>query len=315
MSRTTPTFVRDAWLGTLLAGVASACLIVLAIERVGAQSLSRLSLLADGVYLFEHDDPTKSGVTVCNLVVVGRDAVLVADGQGTVGNARQLIAAVAGVTTAPIKYVVVGSEHGDHRGGDSAFPETVTFMAHPRSKATLERQAAAPDRRDGEPPVVVPTQVIADWRTVDVGGREVRVGSFGRAHTGGDLAVYLPRERVLYLSEAFIDGIFPSAANGFPSEWVAALKRAETSEATTFVPAHGLLTRKPGMTVAAVAAYRQALEQLISEGRRLHDERVPLSEAPSRVRMGEFASLLRYRENLPGALARVYAEVDGTLPD
>ncbi len=107
----------------------------------------------------------------------------------------------------------------------------------------------------------------------------------------------------------------PPAANGFPSEWVAALKRAETSEATTFVPAHGLLTRKPGMTVAAVAAYRQALEQLISEGRRLHDERVPLSEAPSRVRMGEFASLLRYRENLPGALARVYAEVDGTLPD
>lgn len=293
---------------------AAASILVAGAARVGAQPISRLSLVADGVYLYEHDDPTKAGVTVCNLVVVGRDAVLVSDGQGTVSNTQQLVKAVAGVTAAPITYVVVGSEHGDHRGGDSGFPATATFIAHPRSQAALERQAAAPERRDDAPPVVVPTQTVSDWRTFDLGGREVRVGTFGRSHTGGDLAVYLPRERVLYLSETFIDGIFPSLANGFPSEWVAALRKAEQTDATTFVPAHALVSGAPSLTRNAVAAYREALEHVIAEGRRLHDEHVALTDAPAQARLGLFASLYRYRENVAGALGRVYAELEGKLP-
>lgn len=309
-----PTSSRRLSARRFVVAAAAASVLMVSGARAGAQPISRLTPLADGVYLFEHDDPTKAGVTVCNLVVVGRDAVLVADGQGTVSNTQQLVKAIAGVTAAPIKYVVVGSEHGDHRGGDSGFPATATFIAHPRSQAALARQAAAPERRDDAPPVIVPTQTVSDWRTFDIGGREVRVGTFGRSHTGGDLSVYLPRERILYLSETFIDGIFPSVANGFPSEWIAALKKAEEMDATTFVPAHGLDSRSLAMTKSAVAAYRQALEHVMAEGRRVHDEHVSVADAPSHVQMGSFAALHRYRENVAGALGRVYAELEGKLP-
>src|SRR5262245_61604999 len=94
---------------------------------VDGQSYPRLTRIADGVYTYEQADPTKRGVAVNNLIVITNDGVLVADGQGTVDNTRRLVEDIAGITLQPIRYVVVGSIHGDHRGGDAAFPPGVTF--------------------------------------------------------------------------------------------------------------------------------------------------------------------------------------------
>src|SRR5512142_2302750 len=104
----------------------------------------RVRPLATNVYTFEQIDPTKRTVTVNNLIVVTDAGVLVAEGQGTADNVNKLTAAVRKLTPQPIKYVVVGSEHGDHTGGNSAFPQDVTFIATPKSKAALETQAKAP---------------------------------------------------------------------------------------------------------------------------------------------------------------------------
>ncbi len=177
-----------------------------ALRSAAEQTYPRLTRIADGVYTYEQADPTKRGVAVNNLIVVTSDGVLVADGQGTVENTKRLVDDVATITPQPIRSVVVGSIHGDHRGGDAAFPPGVTFV---KSKTDLT-----------------------------LGGREIRVLFLGRAHTGTDLEVYLPRERIMYMSESFSNDIFPSMANGYPSEWIAALKRAEELPVDTYVPAH-----------------------------------------------------------------------------
>ena len=148
--------------------------------------------LAENVYGYEQLDPTKRGVTANNLIVVTSGGVLVAEGQGTVDNVRRLVSDIATLTPQPIKYVVVGSEHGDHTGGDSAFPDGVTFIAHPFSKANLERQAA--NRRPEQPRTIVPTETVDSKRVLTLGTTEIQILFLGRAHTGGDLEVYLPRE-------------------------------------------------------------------------------------------------------------------------
>jgi cyclase len=280
-----------------------------------AQDLPRFTRLAEGVYVYEHVDPTKRGVTANNLVVVTADGVLVADGQATVDNTKALVAAIASVTPRPIRYVVVGSEHGDHRGGDSAFPATATFIAHPFSKANLERQAAAPNRRANAPPVVVPTETVSDKRVISLGGTEIDILFLGRSHTGGDLEVYLPREKILFMSEVFSRRIFPSMANGYPSEWVAALARAERLDADVWVPAHCAIDSPLVLTAGEERSYRQALERVIAEGRRLHDAHVPVDEAPAHADFGPFASWTRAADNAAGALTRVYMELDGQLTD
>jgi glyoxylase-like metal-dependent hydrolase (beta-lactamase superfamily II) len=271
----------------------------------------RVTRLADNVYGYEQIDPTKRWVTANNLIVVTADGVLVAEGQGTVANVQRLVADISRLTPQPIRYVVGGSEHGDHTGGDSAFPATATFMAHPVSRANLQRQAAAPNRRSV--PIVVPTEVVGDTRTIALGGTEIRVLFLGRAHTGGDLEVYLPRERILFMSEVFSNRIFPSMANGYPTEWIATLNRAEQIPADIVVPAHGFID-SPAVLKEEMHNYRMALERIVSEGTRLYDAQVPIESAPASADFGPFDGWTRAANNAFAALARVYREREGQLP-
>jgi len=257
----------------------------------------RVRKLTDNVYTFEQIDPTKRIVTVNNLIVVTTDGVLVAESQGTVENTKRLLAEIAKLTPQPVKYVVVGSEHGDHTGGIGAFPSGVTYFAHPFSAPRIKQ----------------PTQPVSDKKVLQMGGTEIQILFLGRAHTGGDLEVYVPREKVLFMSEAFINRIFPSMANGYPSEWVETLKRAERLEPTWFVPAHGFVDDAPVLREEE-RNYRMALEKIIAEGTRLHDAGTAIDAATTGARLEPYDGWTRAANNAYSALQRVYMELDGKLP-
>ena len=171
---------------------------------------------------------------------------------------------------------------------------------HPFSKAAIERRVG----RSAE--------TVADKRVISLGDIEVDVLFLGRAHTGGDLEVYLPRERILFMSEVFSNRIFPSMANGYPTEWLETLKKAEQIDAAIYVPAHGFID-SPAILNEEEHTYRSALERVIAEGRRLHDTKVPVDDAHAKADFGTFADWTRRSENAAGALKRVYMELDGQL--
>jgi cyclase len=257
----------------------------------------RIKKLAENVYSYEQIDPSKRVVTVNNLIVVTTDGVLIAESQGTAENVNRLVADVATLTTQPIKYVVIGSEHGDHVGGIEAFPKTVTFYAHPSSAPKLKRPAEA---------------VTESRKVLTMGGTEIDILFLGRAHTGGDLEVYLPREKILFMSEVFSNRVFPSMANGYPSEWLAALGKAEAMNAAWYVPAHGFVD-SAAILREEMRNYRLAIERVRSEGKRLHDANVPVEKAAESADFGAYAGWTRMSNNAAGALQRVYIELNGKL--
>jgi cyclase len=261
-----------------------------------ANDFPRLTRLADNVYAYEQIDPTKRTVTVNNLIVITTDGVLIAESQGTVNNVKRLVADVAMLTAQPIKYVVVGSEHGDHTGGIGAFPPGVVFLAHPFSAPRIKQ----------------PTEPVTDRRVISMGGTEIDVLFLGRAHTGGDLEVYLPRDKILFMSEVFSNRIFPSMANGYPTEWVTTLVKAEQLDVAYFVPAHGFVDSASVMREEE-RNFRLALERIIAEGKRLHDAGTPVDNAPAGARLEPFDGWTRAANNGSGALKRVYMEVDHQL--
>src|SRR5258708_20370524 len=108
-----------------------------------------------------------------------------------------------------------------------------------------------------------------------MGGTEIDVLFLGRAHTGGDLEVYLPGEKILFMSEVFSHRIFPSMANGYPSEWIATLKKAEAMDAAWYVPAHGFVD-SAAVLKEEEKNFRLALERILAQGRRLHDTKTPV---------------------------------------
>lgn len=261
-----------------------------------ASDFPRVKKLADNVYTFEQIDPTKRTVTVNNLIVVTPDGVLIAESQGTPPNTALLVAEIAKLTPKPITFVVVGSEHGDHTGGIAAFPPGVVYLAHPFSAPRIKQ----------------PTEPVTDKRMITLGGTEIDVLFLGRAHTGGDLEVYLPREKILFMSEVFSNRIFPSMANGYPTEWVAALKKAEAMDVTYFVPAHGFVDSAAVMREEELD-FRHALERVIAEGRRLHDAGTSVENATTAARLEPYDAWTRAANNAFAGLKRVYMELDGQL--
>jgi glyoxylase-like metal-dependent hydrolase (beta-lactamase superfamily II) len=145
-----------------------------------------------------------------------------------------------------------------------------------------------------------------------MGGTEIQILFLGRAHTGGDLEVYLPREKVLFMSEAFINRIFPSMANGYPSEWVEMLKKAEQMDVTWFVPAHGFVD-DAAVLREEEQNYRMAIEKVIAEGTRLHSAGTPVETAAAGARLEPYDGWTRAANNATAALQRVYLELDGGL--
>jgi glyoxylase-like metal-dependent hydrolase (beta-lactamase superfamily II) len=317
MSRTLVRAILAALLLFVAAGMAPAQGLTKTAELdkrgLTAADFPKVVPLARNVYAYSAVH-IQGAITTNSLIVVTPEGVVVVDGQGTVAEVQRMVGEIRKLTDAPIRYVVIGSSHGDHTGGNSAFPAGVTFIAHPVSRAALQRAASQPPRAGAPPtaPVVVPTETVSDTRVLTLGGTEMQILNLGRSHTGGDLVVYLPAEKVLFMSETYMHRMFPSMAGGYPSEWIEALKKAEQMNADVYVPGHGFVDDSQTLK-SELPLFRRAIETIVAEGKRLHDAGVPVDQAAMQANLGEFASWSIREMMAPPAFRRVYAELDGQL--
>ena len=277
--------------------------------------------VADNVYTYEdfHAGPEK--FTTTNMFVVTADGVLVADGQGSVAETKGLVDAIAKVTPKPITTVVIASDHGDHTAGNTSFPAGVTYVIHPTSKAILDRaaeafalRAAAGGGRGGAAPWTAPAdaQLVSDKKTIKMGGEEMQILFLGRSHTGGDLAVWLPRRKILFLSEIYLNRVFPAMRSAYPSEWVKALDQAIAMNADLYIAGHGFTETGP-VSKEEIREYRKAMAAVIAEATRLHKAGVPVEDAIKQANWGDYAAWTLASSQGPIAIRKVYEELDGRL--
>jgi glyoxylase-like metal-dependent hydrolase (beta-lactamase superfamily II) len=279
------------------------------IRGLRASDFPRVVRLADNVYAYEDLNGTLDSnlaFTTNSLIVVTSEGVLVADGQGSVAKTQRMIDEIRRITPLPIRYLVICADHGDHIAGNSAFPAETTFIAHPTSKAVIERQRGAR----------VPQETVADRRVITMGGTEIQILFLGRAHTGGDLHVFLPSENILFMSEAFFNRLYPSVGgsrSAYPIEWIDTIRKAEALNASIVVPGHGFVD-SPEVLTEELVNFRRALENLVAESRRMHAANVPIDNAPRGINLGEFQYWYRAANNMPDAVRQVYLEIEQKLP-
>ena len=278
---------------------------------VPLSAFPRTIKLADNVYGYE--EIRQPGFTTVSLFVVGADGVLLADGQGSVAATQTLIDAIRKVTPKPIRWYVVGSDHGDHTAGNSALPKDVRYVIHPNSLAQMRRDAANPNRSASAPPVMVPPAAMAgESETIDVGGIEVRVLFLGRAHTGGDLMVHLPRQRLLFMSEAYLNRVFPAMRSAYPSEWVRVIDRALVLDVDLFVPGHGFI-EEARVSREELVEFRKALQFVIAEVTALKARGLSVDDAVRQANWGPYAEWFLRDQQAPIAVRKVYEELEGRL--
>ncbi len=287
----------------------------------------RIQQLADGVYSYEQlRSAGQEMFTTVSMFVVTSEGVLVADGQGSVEETQRMIDEIGKITDQPITHLVVCSDHGDHTGGNSAFPEDITIWAHPTSAAVLE--ASAERRASGgrgsrggagrrgrggnQPPVRTANAIVEETQILELGDKQIMLMFLGRAHTGGDLSVYLPAEKILFMSEAYLNRIFPAMRSAYPSEWVAAIERAQQLDVDTYVPGHGFVD-SPEVLEEELETYRRALVLVIDEAKRLHALGVSADEAAEQAQFGDLETWTLRSSQGPTAIRRTYLELNGEL--
>lgn len=278
-----------------------------------ASDFPRWHQIVPSVYAYEDTLITPEFTFTTNsLIIVTTEGVVLVDGQDNETRGKALVDAIKKITPQPLKYMIIASDHGDHVGGlgvvKAAFPDAV-FISSSASLKTMQTQ-----KRD-----VLATELVDDKRSLKLGGTEIQILNLGRGHTGGDLVVYLPATKVMFLSELYDRDIFPPMITGYPSEWVATLKKAQAMDVTWFIPGHGFTTGTAAELKADLGAFTKAVELVVSEGKRLHATGAPCPTekdcpANKQANWGAFATSTAAAGQAPRALARMYAEIEGRLP-
>jgi cyclase len=241
--------------------------------------------LANSVYGYE--DLRAQGFTTVSFFVVGRDGVLLADGQESAAAMQRLLSAIAKITPKPARWYVVGSDHADYTGGNSVLAHDIRYIVHPTSMKQLERDAIAAAKNPSAYPVVVPPVAMElDRETVDSGDRQVEITFLGRTHTNGDLVVYLPFEKILFMSEVYFNRVFPAMRSAYPTEWIRVIDKALQMDVHLYVPAYGFI-EEPGVSRVQLVEFRGAVDYVAG---RLHDLGLSPEEAFKQANWGPYGN-------------------------
>ncbi|MDP6514649.1 MAG: MBL fold metallo-hydrolase [SAR202 cluster bacterium] len=159
------------------------------------------------------------------------------------------------------------------------------------ARAELERQlhiqenyAVASDSVDATPPTITLTDQLSLFR----GGREIRMIFLGRAHTGGDVVVHLPEERILITGDLIVDGA-PYMGDGYLMDWAATLDNLKSLDFDVILPGHG----QPLRGKSHVDDLQEFVVDLLSKITESHKAGVPADQAAQSIDM------LAHSKNFP----------------
>ena len=167
------------------------------------------------------------------------------------------------------------------------------------------------------PHFVAPTRTVTEQLELHDGERTIRLLHV-RAHTRGDLVVFLPAEKFLVTGDVLDD--LPFGGHGYPREWIAALSSLERLDFDTIVPGHGQirhgkehLRRVRGFFTAIV----EQVDAAVREKKSLADTQAAIDWTSWRtVLAGDDARAQRnFDEFAPAAVERAWLEARAELPD
>jgi len=79
-------------------------------------------------------------------------------------------------------------------------------------------------------------------------------------HTASDIVLYLPEEKIAFMSDLLFINIHPYLPNGFPTDWKQSLSNIQALGIQTAVPGHGPVGRSADLSV--MTQYIQSLEDI-----------------------------------------------------
>ena len=232
-------------------------------------------------------------------IIVGDDAVLVADTQATPAMAQDVIRRIREVTDKPIRYVVLTHYHAVRVLGASAYGAQQIIASEDTYDLIVERGEADKASEIGRfprlfsnvetvpPGMTWPTLTFNRKMTLWLGKLEVQLLQLGRGHTKGDTVVWLPQERTLLSGDLVEFDATPYAGDAYFKDWPQTLANVAALKPLALVPGRGPALKGE----AQVAAGLQSTASFIADVRASVEAGVAAGKDLNAVYKDTFAAL------------------------
>jgi cyclase len=190
----------------------------------------------DNIYMIR--DAGSGNVTM----LVGKSSVILVDDKFPQDH-DGIMKLVRSVTQNPIQYVINTHLHPDHTGGNAAMQGVGAAIIASENARRIMAERKLPG---------LPNMEVRDYLRIYLDDMPLDLHYFGRAHTDGDIVIYLPTQRLLIAGDMFAlygpyQPVIDYSAGGSLRDWPRTLQRALMLDFDTVIPGHSGLTDRATM--------------------------------------------------------------------
>ena len=226
--------------------------------------------LSEHAYAYTAEGDPNTGI------VVGDDAVLVADTQATPVMAQDVIRRIREVTGKPIKYILLTHYHAVRVLGASAYGaqqiiasqdtyDLIVERGEQDMKSEIERFPRLFNAVESVPGLTWPTLTFKGEMTLWLGKLEVKIMQLGRGHTKGDTVLWLPQDKVMLSGDLVEYGATPYCGDAYYQDWPATLDALAAFNPEKLVPGRGAALKTPQQVADGIAGTRAFVSELFNQ--------------------------------------------------
>jgi glyoxylase-like metal-dependent hydrolase (beta-lactamase superfamily II) len=254
-----------------------------------------------------------SSTTYNSGIIVTSEGVVVLDALNSEAVARAERGAIATTIQQPVRVLVSSTFHDNYSKGNVAYPG-VLKIGHENYRTDLLELMQRENVPADEQRARLPDQTFRDRMTLYLGGKEIQILYVGRAHTRGDSIVFVPQDRIVYLSELYFANQFLFINDGYGIDWLRALDAVEALGADIFVPGHGPIPADPRKTRQGLALFRQMLIDVRDAVQKEVASGATEDQAVRAIKWPQYEEMQGYAAQRETAVRRLYQQLTGKLP-
>ena len=250
--------------------------------------------------------------------IVTNEGVVVIDTQLVPMFGDEMIKEIKAITDKPIKYVINTHWHTDHVGGNEVFSPEALIIGHEFTREIIaQRRKEQEDgtideniKKLGKLTFTPPDITFNRKMTLYMGNTVIELMFFGGGHTGGDIVVYLPKEKVLFSGDLLIkdSGMPDYRDDSNIDKLIESLKKMQELNVEKIISGHmGIAEKKDIQTsIDKLIAFRKMVETYV-------DKNIPPDKAAESITFPEGENPF-YKQNFEKVVHKVYKDLKNASP-
>ena len=257
--------------------------------------------VADSTYCFfgalENITKENGGNMVNTCFVQTKEGYVVIDSGPTFSYASQAYDQMQQIAKLPVKYVIITHDHDDHWLGNSFYRSKGALLIGPRTYEQnivvgmeTRMQRTLGSKLYGKTKIVNLDTIVDDNLTLKVGTKTFEIKQLvKKAHTQGDLTVYLPDEKVIFAGDVVFNGRLTSLRDGSLIGSIKILEQIEALRPKVIIGGHGYRT-----DVNATKVLKRYLLEMKEEVQKALDDDISMEEITKKVTMPKYKNMKLY---------------------